>query len=79
MLDCVYLAIPSNPQSQKLYTAGLLGLFWNNMLLDMFASRQQRFGRVEERGHSSVERNWDPSPLWRGRKSGRRPQAERDR
>lgn len=49
------------------------------MLLALFARQRQRFGSCEERDHSSVERNWDPSHLWRGRKSGRRPGAERER
>lgn len=49
------------------------------MLLALFARQRQRFGSCEERDHSSVERNRDPSPLWRGRKSGRRPGAERER
>lgn len=45
------------------------------MPLALFARQQQKFGSREERDHSSV----DLSPLWRGRKSGRLPRAERKR
>lgn len=56
---------------------GLLGAFWNNMLLALFVRLQQRFGSCEERGHSSsvVERNWDPSE----RKEVRQAVRERER